>query len=975
MNIQVHILRFHHCRHCLTGIIPTSLLMACLYTSPVTATNNDVQLLGQNNFTYYLNNSNPLINGTFQLVDDIELGNVTWVPVGTLNNPTMLTFDGNGHIISGLNVTTDGDSTPTGLFGYLVDSWIHSLSLKSPHVLSSGNGSPAGAVVGEMERSNVTDNISYLGQVSTEGDWLSRPFSYSSAGGLVGWMKDFSRVENNLNTGAVSTNGGYVDAGGVVGYASSNSTTTGNLNTGAVSTNGSYADAGGAVGQASRSTTTGNLNTGAVSTNGRYADAGGVVGQAPRSTTTGNLNTGAVSTNGSYADAGGAVGHASRSTTTGNLNTGAVSTNGSVADAGGAVGSAYYFSTTTGNLNTGAVSTNGSFADAGGAVGSAYYFSTTTGNLNTGAVSTNGSYADAGGAVGSAYYFSTTTGNLNTGAVSTNGSYADAGGAVGQATRSTTTGNLNTGAVSTNGSFADAGGAVGRAYSYSTTTGNLNTGAVSTNGRDADAGGAVGRAYSYSTTTGNLNTGAVSTNGRDADAGGAVGYASRSTTTGNLNTGAVNGSSTNNNGVIDYFSKAQIQKGIHPLNTRLWDDGTNRQYPMLVNINPAYQDLRRIKGTQNGKNAFPEALNEFAAPGGSVNASLFDRMIWNVKEGYLPFLKGVARARAEAVGIYCDKGGFACNDYPPCLKLFPFLAYSEKVIVDTDLVDASGSLLEPVQFGLTYDNGEQEYRMEAAFGDYSGDDTKYVTVPVKVAVNQNASYLLAGLLLPLPDWSPYPKHYQIIITPQESCSGAANSQTGIRIAGRAYSLTTDEVASETLHPEGYFIQQKAQVNGAPDTEAILLAVTPQATLELATETSAIDNQNPVYSCNEIAAQLVEGAFDGTVTHPPELDVPLQQSVMAMNVVDIQCLRDEQGSFQLIADAEIPIQYDSGSMTAAMPAQHTIKAMLTAYYQPADGGVTWYGLQVGLGESESSGNNTEPVLVPTTSIVLKQQLTH
>ena len=515
--------------------------------------------------TTILNN----LSGNYQLMENIYLnvsGRSPWSPIGSLDQPFNGTLDGNNRFIYGLNVITTGNNQPAGLFGFIREARVQRLVLDQPYVLSTGNGSPAGAVAGEMERSHVTDSINSFGQVRTEGH-RSGTFSnylYSSAGGLVGLMKHSSRVENNLNTGAVRTNGLYAYAGGAVGYADDRSDTTGNLNTGMVCTSGDDAHAGGAVGYVFSSTTTGNLNTGPVSTNGTDANAGGAVGYAFSSTTTGNLNIGPVSTNGTDANAGGAVGDALSSTTTGNLNTGPVRTNGDRADAGAAVG---------------------------------YAFS------------------------------STTTGNLNIGPVSTNGTDANAGGAVGDAFSSITTGNLNTGPVRTNGDRADAGAAVGYAFS-STTIGNLNIGPVSTNGTDANAGGAVGDAFS-STTTGNLNNGTIES------AQGTVSQASLSVPTDGL--GAL-------------------------LRATDWTAGDNGQFPMLKGLNAAYQDLRRMNGTQNGTNIFPEALNEFADSGSSVNASLFDQTVWNVRDGYLPFLKGISRQQAEQAGINCDLAGFACSE-------------------------------------------------------------------------------------------------------------------------------------------------------------------------------------------------------------------------------------------------------------------------------------------------------------------------
>ena len=551
-------------------------------------------------------------NDTYKLTADINLSDYTsWIPIGNQSHPFTGRLDGNGHSISGLNATTTTVDTPAGLFGYLKDGWIHNLFLDQPYILSINDGSPAGAIAGKMVHSNVTHVIKHLGSVETRGAQQLNSDN-STAGGLVGLAQDGSRIKNNLNTGPVSTTGIGADAGGVVGVAHTNSIVSGNLNTGSVRTTEDEAKAGGAVGVAhTNSTVSGNLNTGSVSTTHRFADAGGVVGVAhTNSPVSGNLNTGPISTTGIGADAGGGVGYANdNSPVSGNLNTGPIRTIHQVADAGGAVGEASCNSPVRGNLNSGSVTTNGKRADAGTADGYGYK-------------------ADAGGAVGATSSNSSVSGNLNTGPVSASGTYAGAGGAVGEASHnSSVSGNLNTGPVSINGNNATAGGAVGYADDSSLVSGNLNTGRVSANGSDAVAGGAVGHTDDSSLVSGNLNSGQVSPL-QDK-------------------TNALNLTSLDKN-------------GLQGLSEDYWDAGDNDQYPMLKGINPAYQDLLRINGTRYGNNTFPLSLNEFALPGGNTSDSLFDPMVWNVREGYLPFLKSVTLEKAGAANIDCTPGGFDC---------------------------------------------------------------------------------------------------------------------------------------------------------------------------------------------------------------------------------------------------------------------------------------------------------------------------
>ena len=404
-------------------------------------------LLDQSNFVQQLNNSNPNLNSSFRLIEDITLPpNWIWTPVGTEDSPASLKFNGSYHAISGLNVITTENNTPTAMFGYLVDSWVYSVILNLPSVISHGDGSETATIAGRVLRTNITNNIVAGGSVETRGD-VGSPAGrnrYSYAGGLTG-SASHSRIENNLNNATVYTTGNYCHASGITARQK-RSITSNNLNMGNVEATGLYAYASGITAyQEGSSTTSNNMNMGGIKTAERFAYASGITAYQEDSTTSDNINTGAIGTGtaggGSYAS--GVTARQRSSTTSNNINRGAIGTTADSAYTSG-ITADQRSSTTSNNLNVGNARTTGKIAHTSGIT--AYQEdSTTSNNLNMGDIETTGKDAFASGITADQRSNSITSNNLNLGDVRTTGQGANAGGAIVDQEGSSTSGNLNTG--------------------------------------------------------------------------------------------------------------------------------------------------------------------------------------------------------------------------------------------------------------------------------------------------------------------------------------------------------------------------------------------------------------------------------------------------------------------------------------------------------------------------------------------------
>ena len=176
-----------------------------------------------NTKTYTVYNANGLMN-IAELVNggksdinitidtDIDLTGKDWTPIGTdYDNSYKGTFDGRGHTIKGLTVTTNDQFV--GLFGYLDRAGtvknvvMEGIQITSNHVLMSGNtGGVVGYGWGTIENCSVSGSVSGTVYV----------------GGVVG-VQIGGSITGCSSSATVK---GTVDVGGVAGQTNSSATLT-----------------------------------------------------------------------------------------------------------------------------------------------------------------------------------------------------------------------------------------------------------------------------------------------------------------------------------------------------------------------------------------------------------------------------------------------------------------------------------------------------------------------------------------------------------------------------------------------------------------------------------------------------------------------------------------------------------------------------------------------------------------------------
>ena len=162
-----------------------------------------------------LMNVAELVNGgktdiNITLTADIDLTGKDWTPIGTsFKNSYTGTFDGGGHTITGLTVTTNDKYA--GLFGYIGNAGTVKNVVMEGVLITSNNGSSQAGGVAGFSRGTI-ENCSVSGSVS----------GTVYVGGVVGaqWGGSITGCSSS------ATVKGTVDVGGVAGQTNSNATMT-----------------------------------------------------------------------------------------------------------------------------------------------------------------------------------------------------------------------------------------------------------------------------------------------------------------------------------------------------------------------------------------------------------------------------------------------------------------------------------------------------------------------------------------------------------------------------------------------------------------------------------------------------------------------------------------------------------------------------------------------------------------------------
>lgn len=170
----------------------------------VTVSNNTLLIHNEEDLREFINRDPA---GNYKLANDIELTG-QWTPIENFSG----TLDGDGHIISGLDVHFDGYHSQNGGFiSYtMTGAVIKNLGLTGS-VSTNANvmSAPAGGLIGVAYGNTLISNCYVDVSVTANG-------AYAAAGGIVGNSSN-CQIENCYFTGSAVTVSDYYTAGGITG--------------------------------------------------------------------------------------------------------------------------------------------------------------------------------------------------------------------------------------------------------------------------------------------------------------------------------------------------------------------------------------------------------------------------------------------------------------------------------------------------------------------------------------------------------------------------------------------------------------------------------------------------------------------------------------------------------------------------------------------------------------------------------------
>lgn len=158
------------------------------------------------------------LNAHYKLESNVDLGLISWMPIGTRSNPFTGSFNGGGYTVSNLTIDQNTSDNNYGMFGYLTGAVVSNFKLANVSIDVKTNTSlTGGAVAGIAYLSTEFSDIEVSGVIDTSQTYNKEEIT-ANVGGLVGYLSGglIEKCKANVELENQAYYNAY--AGGLVGY-------------------------------------------------------------------------------------------------------------------------------------------------------------------------------------------------------------------------------------------------------------------------------------------------------------------------------------------------------------------------------------------------------------------------------------------------------------------------------------------------------------------------------------------------------------------------------------------------------------------------------------------------------------------------------------------------------------------------------------------------------------------------------------
>lgn len=221
-------------------VVMTVMIFACIhitkafYPKDKQKNTTTYEIATAENFIEYSKNED-FLSATINITEDIDFEDITWSPLGTISKPFTGKFNGNGHTISNLKISTaDTKTTYFGFFGSIKNATVSNTKFEDIEISGTASASHTTThTVGFVSGRSINSKIEKCEVAQSCSATLAHQMNCSlTYGGLVGDAIQ-SKISYSYSNATLNSNYSVITSqfnvpirfyiGGIVGYATESS--------------------------------------------------------------------------------------------------------------------------------------------------------------------------------------------------------------------------------------------------------------------------------------------------------------------------------------------------------------------------------------------------------------------------------------------------------------------------------------------------------------------------------------------------------------------------------------------------------------------------------------------------------------------------------------------------------------------------------------------------------------------------------